>query len=271
MIVGVLALQGGFAQVEHALSLFPKIIPRQVRSADDLAQCAALVLPGGESTVMNSILARGAQGLREALPRFVASHPTLGICAGLIVCAQLRMLDVEVIRNHFGRQSKSRLRSLKLAADAPSAGASELFVRAPGIASHGPLVEPLAWDVDTGVLVSCRWKHVMGVAFHPELSPHLAWLSYFLQMVAGHSTVSLSPSLLTLRAPWSIDVEVARKRAFAVFQCGGVIMDVTNVEQARLAEAAGAVAVMALERIPADIKADGGIALLGPWHDRGHY
>merc|ERR1711912_96782 len=41
---------------------------------------------------------------------------------------------------------------------------------------------------------------------------------------------------------------------------GGVIMDVINVEQAKIAEAAGAVAVMALERVPADIRADGGVA-----------
>merc|ERR1712216_1015600 len=41
---------------------------------------------------------------------------------------------------------------------------------------------------------------------------------------------------------------------------GGVIMDVIDAEQARIAEAAGAVAVMALERIPTDIRADGGVA-----------
>ena len=41
---------------------------------------------------------------------------------------------------------------------------------------------------------------------------------------------------------------------------GGVIMDVTNAEQAKIAEAAGAVAVMALERVPADIRKDGGVA-----------
>ena len=41
---------------------------------------------------------------------------------------------------------------------------------------------------------------------------------------------------------------------------GGVIMDVTNVEQARIAEDAGAVAVMALERVPSDIRKDGGVA-----------
>jgi pyridoxal 5'-phosphate synthase pdxS subunit len=41
---------------------------------------------------------------------------------------------------------------------------------------------------------------------------------------------------------------------------GGIIMDVTNVEQARIAEKAGACAVMALERVPADIRRDGGVA-----------
>src|SRR5699024_4003428 len=41
---------------------------------------------------------------------------------------------------------------------------------------------------------------------------------------------------------------------------GGVIMDVINGEQAKLAEAAGAVAVMALERVPSDIRAAGGVA-----------
>jgi len=41
---------------------------------------------------------------------------------------------------------------------------------------------------------------------------------------------------------------------------GGVIMDVTNAEQAKIAEAAGACAVMALERVPADIRRDGGVA-----------
>src|SRR5438309_9127912 len=41
---------------------------------------------------------------------------------------------------------------------------------------------------------------------------------------------------------------------------GGVIMDVVTAEQARIAEEAGAVAVMALERVPADIRASGGVA-----------
>jgi pyridoxal 5'-phosphate synthase pdxS subunit len=50
------------------------------------------------------------------------------------------------------------------------------------------------------------------------------------------------------------------KRGFAKMQKGGVIMDVTNADQAAIAEEAGAVAVMALERVPADIRAQGGVA-----------
>src|SRR5213594_2492020 len=50
------------------------------------------------------------------------------------------------------------------------------------------------------------------------------------------------------------------KSGLAEMLKGGVIMDVTTAEQARIAEAAGAVAVMALERVPADIRAEGGVA-----------
>ena len=50
------------------------------------------------------------------------------------------------------------------------------------------------------------------------------------------------------------------KRGLAQMLKGGVIMDVVNAEQAKIAEDAGAAAVMALERVPADIRADGGVA-----------
>ena len=50
------------------------------------------------------------------------------------------------------------------------------------------------------------------------------------------------------------------KKGLAEMLKGGVIMDVVNAEQAVIAEKSGAVAVMALERIPADIRAEGGVA-----------
>ncbi|KAF0716168.1 hypothetical protein AaE_011172, partial [Aphanomyces astaci] len=64
----------------------------------------------------------------------------------------------------------------------------------------------------------------------------------------------------TAAAPTSSEGTFLVKAGLAKMLKGGVIMDVTNVEQARIAEEAGAVAVMALERIPADIRADGGVA-----------
>ncbi len=57
-----------------------------------------------------------------------------------------------------------------------------------------------------------------------------------------------------------LNKEFLLKVGLAEMLKGGVIMDVTNPEQAKIAEDAGAVAVMALERIPADIRADGGVA-----------
>lgn len=71
---------------------------------------------------------------------------------------------------------------------------------------------------------------------------------------------------LSLAAPATSSTNGASKSAFAVkaglaqMLKGGVIMDVTNAEQARIAEEAGACAVMALERVPADIRKDGGVA-----------
>ena len=66
--------------------------------------------------------------------------------------------------------------------------------------------------------------------------------------------------------PFELDMAKLRygtdliKRGFAKMQQGGVIMDVTNADQAAIAEEAGAVAVIALERVPADIRAQGGVA-----------
>ncbi len=54
------------------------------------------------------------------------------------------------------------------------------------------------------------------------------------------------------------------KRGLAEMLKGGVIMDVTTAEQAKIAETAGAVSVMALERVPADIRREGGVARMAP-------
>ena len=69
-------------------------------------------------------------------------------------------------------------------------------------------------------------------------------------MSAQESTTATAPTTGTSRV----------KRGMAEMLKGGVIMDVVNAEQAKIAEDAGAVAVMALERVPADIRVQGGVA-----------
>ena len=71
-------------------------------------------------------------------------------------------------------------------------------------------------------------------------------------------TQSTSPSLAQPEAPETGTGKV--KRGMAEMLKGGVIMDVVTPEQAKIAEDAGAVAVMALERVPADIRAQGGVS-----------
>jgi pyridoxal 5'-phosphate synthase pdxS subunit len=61
-----------------------------------------------------------------------------------------------------------------------------------------------------------------------------------------------------------LDESFRLKSGLAEMLKGGVIMDVTNAEQAIIAEKAGATAVMALERVPADIRKEGGVARMAP-------
>src|SRR5215217_4885295 len=61
-----------------------------------------------------------------------------------------------------------------------------------------------------------------------------------------------------------LDEQFRLKAGLAEMLKGGVIMDVTNADQARIAEKAGATAVMALERVPSDIRKDGGVARMAP-------
>merc|ERR1719487_1777867 len=162
---------------------------------------------------------------------------------------------------------------------AADAGNKAYFIRAPAVTRVGDDVEILASVSGDGVAelpdegagVAVKQGNLMATCFHPEISLDDSWLRIFLNDICDAEAEPTAPMPdVDVAAPWagvnpSEDGDLgygteAVKRAFAVFQKGGVIMDVVNGEQARIAEDAGAVAVMALERIPADIKADGGVA-----------
>jgi len=283
--VGVLALQGGFAEHLNLLKYFGEnIVGVDVRDSKTLSTVNALIIPGGESSTMRR-LAKDF-GLDESLKAFGKSgKPIWGVCAGMILLADnidgedtiVGGLDMVVKRNFFGRQNQSSLRKMTLSDKAKAAGCSDLshFIRAPVVES-GKLskdIEVLA-KIDHNP-VAVRKGSLLATAFHPEITNDYTWHKYFLHdvckipkhNVALPTLPSAGPNMMfggakALAAAQMRPVfgSTSVKYGMPRFLQGGVIMDVVNVEQALVAERAGACSVMALERIPADIKADGGIA-----------
>ncbi|MDQ6819434.1 MAG: pyridoxal 5'-phosphate synthase glutaminase subunit PdxT [Actinomycetota bacterium] len=166
-VVGVLALQGDFEAHAKALrSLGAQA--REVRVPADLEQLDALIIPGGESTVMTLGIER--EGLAEPLRALVASGtPVLGTCAGMIMLDRehLGVLDITTARNAFGRQLRSFETDLEL--EGVSGGPFHaVFIRAPWVVEHGPQVQVLG-SVDEHP-VAIRQGRILAVAFHPELT-----------------------------------------------------------------------------------------------------
>jgi pyridoxal 5'-phosphate synthase pdxT subunit len=187
--VGVLALQGAVALHIRALDRLG-VSAREVRTADDLAEVDALVMPGGESTAMSKLLV--ANELFDPLAaRLADGLPTLGTCAGMILLAAdvldgrddqrcLGAIDIDVRRNAFGRQIDSFETDL-VVAGLDEAPVHAVFIRAPVVERVGPEVEVLA-EVETRP-VACRQGDVMVTAFHPELSPDLRIHELFVRRV----------------------------------------------------------------------------------------
>ena len=166
-VVGVLALQGDFEAHAKALrSLGAE--PREVRVPADLEQLDALIIPGGESTVMTLGIER--EGLAEPLRALVeAGTPVLGTCAGMIMLDRehLGVLDITTSRNAFGRQLRSFETDLELEG-VPGGPVHAVFIRAPWVAEHGPQVEVLGTVDDHPVAI--RQGRILAVSFHPELT-----------------------------------------------------------------------------------------------------
>jgi 5'-phosphate synthase pdxT subunit len=176
--VGVLALQGGFAAHTRILAGLVAT-PREVRTAADLEGIDALVMPGGESTVMSLGIAR--ERLGEPLVQFAASRPVLATCAGMIMLDRehLGVLDLRAERNAFGRQ----LRSFETELEFSDGPVHAVFIRAPWVAEYGPQIEVLA-QVD-GHPVAVRAGHITALAFHPELSGESRFHAWLLDQATG--------------------------------------------------------------------------------------
>lgn len=177
-LIGVLALQGDFAEHEASLAPF-RLRVRKVRRAEDLAGLSGLVLPGGESTTMLKLL--DVEGLWEPLGQTLRSGiPVLATCAGMILLAEhvenpnqrsYGLLPIRVVRNGYGRQIRSG--TVPLRSEQLPPGTTGTFIRAPRIIEVGEGCEVLA-SRETAVgedPVLVRKGLVLASCFHPELQP----------------------------------------------------------------------------------------------------
>ena len=184
--IGVLAVQGAFA--EHRKSLEKLGVETfEIRQLHDLNQdFDGLVLPGGESTVQGKPL--HGLGLFEPLQKLIAKGlPTFGTCAGLILLANKLSNDshtyfgsipVTVERNAYGRQ----LGSFYTEENFEGIGKIPMtFIRAPLIKDAGKDVQILAKVNEQ--IVAVQYKKQLAISFHPELNSDLSVHKYFVENI----------------------------------------------------------------------------------------
>lgn len=193
-IVGVLALQGDFREHIAVLQSLGADA-RPVRRLEELAQVGGLVIPGGESSVMDKL--SRIFGLAEPLKSAIRGGlPAYGTCAGLIMLADrvldaitgqqsLGGFDISVRRNAFG----SQLDSFETDLDIPAIGEPPMhavFIRAPVVEQVGEGVVALA-TLSDGRVVAVEQGNLLGTSFHPEMTGDTRFHEYFLDRVrAAH-------------------------------------------------------------------------------------
>jgi 5'-phosphate synthase pdxT subunit len=175
--IGVLALQGDVAEHRRMLEHLGADVV-EVRQCKDLTGIAGLVIPGGESTVMDKLTR--IFDLQEPLRALIAEGmPTLGTCAGMIMLADrlddaivgqqtLGGLDATVKRNAFGSQKESFDVALDVE-DIPGGPVDVSFIRAPIVTEHGDGVRVLA-TLPGGEVVACEQANILALSFHPEVT-----------------------------------------------------------------------------------------------------
>ncbi|MGK3947623.1 pyridoxal 5'-phosphate synthase glutaminase subunit PdxT [Microbacterium sp. K2] len=192
--VGVLALQGDVR--EHAALLAGLGAETVlVRRPEELAVVDGLVIPGGESSVIDKL--SRTFGMQEPIRAAIAAGlPVYGTCAGLILLADEVLdgiegqqsfggMDIAVRRNAFGRQTES----FEIPLDVPALGELPVhatFIRAPIVERVGPDVEVLATLPDGGI-VAVRHGALLGTSFHPEVDGETRFHEMFLQRVGDRS------------------------------------------------------------------------------------
>lgn len=191
MKIGVLALQGDFAEHVSMLKKL-KVETSEVRLPKHLKGLDGLIIPGGESTTIAKVAV--AYNLMEPLQLFGQRHAIWGTCAGAIFLSKdisrdqplLKLMDIKVQRNAFGRQIDSFEIDLDIPELKQATGTKEdyhaVFIRAPIIESVSGNAKVLA-TVPDGRIVAAQQGHLLATSFHPELTKDTRFHEYFLTLV----------------------------------------------------------------------------------------
>jgi pyridoxal 5'-phosphate synthase pdxT subunit len=183
--IGLLAIQGDYEMHQQQVERLGAT-PRMVRLPRDLEGIDALIMPGGESTTMSIMMDRFQ--LRGPLVEFGGQKPIYGTCAGMIMLSKridddvsgvvpLGLMDIDVLRNGYGRQIFSFEQLIPAPSVADGHPLKATFIRAPKITRIGPKVETLASLGETPILV--RQGNLLAASFHTELDQDTTLLKYF--------------------------------------------------------------------------------------------
>jgi len=187
--IGVLALQGAVSEHIDAfrlaleeMSLSDNSTVVTVRHADEIPHLDGLAIPGGESTTISRLIDKNQ--MRRPIEEFDGG--IFATCAGMVLMATnvddprlttLGLIDMDVIRNAFGRQKESFEADLEI--NGFGSPYHAIFIRAPVASSAGKGTEVLS-TIDKGIVAVRKGKHY-ALAFHPELGWDLRFQVRFLE------------------------------------------------------------------------------------------
>ena len=193
MNIGILNLQGAVS--EH-YNITKKAIKnmgidadvKTVRYAEDVAKCNALIISGGESTVIGKLIA--VRGIDKVIKE--KNIPVFGTCAGMVLLGKktdfdqplLGIMDISVKRNSYGRQKDSFETSIQIfGSEYPG-----VFIRAPSLEGYDKSKDDIkVLSRFEGEIIAIQQGSNIALSFHPELTEDTSIHEYFIREVLNSS------------------------------------------------------------------------------------
>jgi len=197
--IGVLSIQGDIEEnvqaCKEALNetgITGEVI--EVKTHEEILDVDGLIIPGGESTVISTMMSLNQSNWETLKQKISEGLPVLGTCAGMIILAKrvldktigetqqklIKILDVTIERNAFGRQHESFETdlSIPIIGDRPF---KAVFIRGPIVKETGNNVQILSKYNDK--IVAVQQNNIIGTSFHPELAEDNRFYTHFIRTV----------------------------------------------------------------------------------------